>query len=279
MFFQKIDSAGRGPIAASILTATSVLQPDVILFAPAFPALHRRVHQGWLQVRDIAGQDASIQLRSLFPHDAQPRIAEIPTGSSEYLQAEMLAAHQRGRTLWLCDSHTDQDLRALVQTALRLSLRILWAGSGGLASALASEMHAPKSPSPSPPKPQANASLVICGTPHPVTHLQLQSLRSRRNTPVLEVNWSTTSSMEIRETFLRTHPEALILTGGDTAAFILRALECDSVLIGGEIAPGIPWGRISGGLADGCYIVTKSGGFGDEMSLITAIDFCTQDNL
>ena len=278
-FFQKIDSAGRGPIAANILTAEAIVQPDIILCAPAFPALGRVVRHGILHVRDIAGQDTSSHLASLFPDDVQPRIASIPTGAAADLQAAVLDAQARGKSLWLCDSGNDQDLRALVQAALRLSLRILWSGSGGLASALASEMlPAPISRS-TVPKPLCVTSLLICGTPHPVTRLQIQNLYAQRNVSIFEVNWGITSVKEVRENFLRVRPESLILTGGDTAAFVLNALDCASVLIGGELAPGIPWGRISGGLADGCPVITKSGGFGDEGSLVAAADFCTRGGI
>lgn len=278
-FFQKIDSAGRGPIAASILAAAAVVQPDIILCGPAFPALGRVVRHGILHVRDIAGQDTSIHLAALFPDDVQTRIASIPTGSTAHLQAAMLDAQVRGQNLWLCDSGNDQDLRALVQAASRLSLRILWSGSGGLASALASELLPPPLLHSTIPKPSGGPSLLICGTTHPVTRLQLQSLHALRNVPLLEVNWAIASAKELREHFLHIRPQSLILTGGDTAAFALDALDCNSILLGGELAPGIPWGRIAGGLADGCHVVTKSGGFGDEGSLVAALDFCTRGSL
>ncbi len=42
----------------------------------------------------------------------------------------------------------------------------------------------------------------------------------------------------------------------------VNALEADSFILQGELAPGIPWGLIQGGAAHGCIVVTKSGGFG-----------------
>jgi uncharacterized protein YgbK (DUF1537 family) len=42
----------------------------------------------------------------------------------------------------------------------------------------------------------------------------------------------------------------------------VQALEAHSFLLQGEIAPGIPWGLVQGGIAHGCLVVTKSGGFG-----------------
>lgn len=66
---------------------------------------------------------------------------------------------------------------------------------------------------------------------------------------------------------------SLVLTGGDTAAMVLRALGAESIEVLGEVVAGVPWGRVSGGLADGRFVVTKSGGFGDEMALVEAVKF------
>jgi uncharacterized protein YgbK (DUF1537 family) len=55
---------------------------------------------------------------------------------------------------------------------------------------------------------------------------------------------------------------------------MLRALDATSLRLGGEIEPGIPWGIVDDGLAAGCTVITKSGGFGTELSLKNAVDFC-----
>jgi uncharacterized protein YgbK (DUF1537 family) len=68
--------------------------------------------------------------------------------------------------------------------------------------------------------------------------------------------------MRIRSAFRKASPRALILTGGETALLAVHALEAHSFILQGEISPGIPWGLIQGGLAHGCVVVTKSGGFG-----------------
>jgi uncharacterized protein YgbK (DUF1537 family) len=67
---------------------------------------------------------------------------------------------------------------------------------------------------------------------------------------------------------------ALILTGGDTAAFVQRSLGASRIELGGELARGIPWGFVEGGVADGCVVITKSGGFGDRDTLVQAFEFC-----
>jgi uncharacterized protein YgbK (DUF1537 family) len=64
----------------------------------------------------------------------------------------------------------------------------------------------------------------------------------------------------------------LILTGGATASAICGQLGVREVNIFGELEVGVPWGRISSSLGDGCVLVTKAGGFGQTETLIRALD-------
>ncbi|NLE31391.1 four-carbon acid sugar kinase family protein [Candidatus Dojkabacteria bacterium] len=61
----------------------------------------------------------------------------------------------------------------------------------------------------------------------------------------------------------------LILSGGDTAFAVLRALESTGLEILEEVLPGIPYGRIIDGPNRGLGVVTKAGGFGDRDCLIS----------
>ena len=67
--------------------------------------------------------------------------------------------------------------------------------------------------------------------------------------------------------------DTIISSGGDTSQQILEALGAKGVLLENEIISGIPIGRIIEGIADGSTIITKSGGFGDENSLIKTVEF------
>jgi uncharacterized protein YgbK (DUF1537 family) len=55
----------------------------------------------------------------------------------------------------------------------------------------------------------------------------------------------------------------LFVTGGDTAAAVLRRLGADGVELAGELDPGVPFGCVTGGPRDGLFIATKAGGFGE----------------
>ncbi|HLS91789.1 MAG TPA: nucleotide-binding domain containing protein, partial [Limnochordia bacterium] len=63
-------------------------------------------------------------------------------------------------------------------------------------------------------------------------------------------------------------PDTLLLTGGETAASVLKALGAGALEIVAEHAPGVVISRIRGGRAEGAYVVTKAGSFGRESLLL-----------
>jgi uncharacterized protein YgbK (DUF1537 family) len=65
----------------------------------------------------------------------------------------------------------------------------------------------------------------------------------------------------------------LVVTGGDVALAVCAALGAAALSLIGEVAPGIPVGRIGGGPHAGLSLVTKAGGFGREDAIVTSIRF------
>jgi uncharacterized protein YgbK (DUF1537 family) len=65
----------------------------------------------------------------------------------------------------------------------------------------------------------------------------------------------------------------LVLCGGDIAVATCRALRADGIILGGEVQPGVPWGRLVGGEQPGFPVVTKAGGFGKPDVFHAAIRF------
>ena len=65
----------------------------------------------------------------------------------------------------------------------------------------------------------------------------------------------------------------LILTGGETAAAVCRALGCAALDLGGEVQPGVVWGRLGDGTHAGLPVITKAGGFGSPRALADALQF------
>ncbi|MCJ7549474.1 MAG: hypothetical protein MUQ30_07315, partial [Anaerolineae bacterium] len=65
----------------------------------------------------------------------------------------------------------------------------------------------------------------------------------------------------------------LVLTGGDAAIAVGRALGATAMRLRGEVEPGVPWGQLIGGGWDGLGVVTKAGGFGNADTLVSAVRF------
>lgn len=252
LFFKKIDSAARGPLAAEVLAAHRALSTRAILLAPAFPHAGRIVRDGILEIEDAVGQPTQVRLARLFPLTTRGRIFNVSRPS------ELSPAIASGKTVLICDSATQAELEALAREAQDIP-GLLYAGSAGLAQALASLNLARVPPA---IVPHAERTLVIAGSPHPVTKLQLENLDRSHDIRLLQMRFSFRARARIRSAFRTFAPQALILTGGETALLAVHALEAHSFIIQGEIATGIPWGLVQGGVAHGCVVVTKSGGFG-----------------
>jgi uncharacterized protein YgbK (DUF1537 family) len=156
---------------------------------------------------------------------------------------------------------------------------ILWTGSAGLARALAATLPPLRRGETIPFPHRDGRTLLFVGTDHPVTTLQVSHLEGHCQAPdraIHRVNWTSPSHDEIRQAFAASPTAALVLTGGETAAFVLEALDAASIMLAGELGPGIPWGIVEGGVADGCVVVTKSGGFGSREALVHVFDCCSQ---
>jgi D-threonate/D-erythronate kinase len=275
--FKKIDSAARGHFGLEISAALRASGANLALVAPAFPDAGRTVEAGALCVRDWSGQDRVISLRARFVHEEASAIEVLPAGSERELEQGIAHALSRGTRILLCDAVTQADLERLAAVALRAQQPIVWVGSAGLAYALAgllpvaSPAAAPRCAS------RRGRTLLFVGTTHPVTNLQISHLAQQpgaMDRAIHRVPCEGASVQEIVAAFSAEPVAALIVTGGDTAAFVLRALGASGIVLMGEIARGIPWGLIEGGMADGCVVVTKSGGFGQREALLHAFEFC-----
>jgi uncharacterized protein YgbK (DUF1537 family) len=254
LLFKKIDSAARGPVAAEILAAHRSFGSRAVLLAPAFPAAGRTVRNGILEIQDATGQHTQIDIASLFPPGSRSLIALVSRPE------ELAAALHTAKPVLLCDASTQSHLEALVRAAEQFP-GLLFAGSAGLAQALASR--AARRIRRVPPL-SASCTLIVAGSDHPVTKLQLETLDrvDPRAVQVLRIRHGRSDRARILNAFRTFAPQALILTGGDTALLAASTLGAHSFILHGELAPGIPWGIVQGGRSEGCIVITKSGGFG-----------------
>ncbi len=290
LLFKKIDSTLRGHAGVEIAAALDAFDCDAAVVCPAFPAMSRIVSAGHLRVTGDAG---------FAPIDVTSYLRE--QGIEQCLHADceaITAAISSGARAVVIDAVHDEDLDRIAAAGLATGLRILWAGSAGLAAALARTLH-PATQSHS--RPVATGPLLFClGSSHPVTVAQELALVSRMRVPVVHAERTTreaigaelrqgrhvvlriprgaVSKEQLKELLPNDRVSAVVLSGGDTASLFCRAAGVEHIDLVDEVLPGIPYGVIRGGAFDGISIVTKSGGFGDPDALIQVAEYFSCPN-
>ncbi len=289
--YKKIDSTLRGSPGeelAALMLSTGLRQA---LVCPAFPAQGRLTRNG---VQHAPGLDP-IELRPLF---ARARLAVrlgLPGDSSV-------------EGIWIADAESDADLERLAASSRDTGLRLL-CGSAGLARPLASLLSEGVEPV-FVQRPTARRGLIVTGSRSPVTARQVEFLCAQgyplwQPDPASILNpesfrpGSVPSQSSILSTtrlayvpgeeaalarllaaaaarlVMEGGADALVLTGGDIAAAVCVELQASAICLGGEVQPGIAWGRLEGGLAPGLSIITKAGAFGGEDALFASVLFLT----
>ena len=228
---------------------------------PAFPAMGRTLVGGRLYVHGVESTPAC-HLPSMLPSDRRFQIE---------------------------DAATEEELSGIARMALDQDPPALLVGSAGLARAAAAIVGGRygRPASSETPRGDKRPGVFVVGTLHEVTAAQVahllescpaQEVEARRlNSSRFEEAADSQASLVVRIPLDRFTEEALgglvqaaergllgglLVTGGDTARLVCRAMRADAIQLRGEIAPGIPWGVIEGGAADGVQIVTKAGSFG-----------------
>jgi len=221
---------------------------------------------------------------------------------------------QKSAAVWIADAKSEDDLYRLAQAAIASSIRLL-CGSAGLARALAQVLPLRREVArPDLPSPPRGPILVIAGSRHPMVARQVKQAH-RRGAVVIRPSAAfrglritaarvaqhlaagrdvvlTTAEMsdsplgkeavaahlgEIARHVVEQVPVGgMILTGGDIAVAVCKALEGMTIWLQGEIERGIPWGRWVDGIATGMPVVTKAGGFGKKDVLARAIELLRQ---
>jgi len=191
----------------------------------------------------------------------------------------------------VADAETDADLSALAHATLGRSDLVL-AGSAGLAQAAAVAWGRAGS---APALPDAGSRLVVAGSRHPATHEQIAAVerggltgvrvkrggsvdirrvvdRLREGTgafiassdafdgPRDEV--ATRLAAVASAVLAEVSPALLVLTGGDTALAVLRALGARRLELDGAPASGLALGRLVRDGRPPLTVLTKAGGFG-----------------
>jgi uncharacterized protein YgbK (DUF1537 family) len=270
--FKKIDSLLRGPAVAEIAACMHAGIWRHCALAPAFPYQGRatdagrqyvRSANGWIAVGDdlVAG----LRLMGVIARPSEPDSRLRP-----------------GVTVF--DAETDADLQRIVATVRRCAEPVLWAGTGGLAQAIAAgHPHPAATPLPRP-------ILGVFGSDQPATAQQLaacephwlkiegqgfDAIPLRLDDPGVALvsfdfpaDTARASAAEriaagIRRLIDRIGPPGtVVVAGGETLRSLCEAAGAASLLVQGRLEPGVARSVMSGGRWNGVTVVSKSGAFG-----------------
>jgi len=290
VLFKKIDSLLRGNAGWEIRAALDAFGCEVAILTPAFPEMHRIVRNGLLYLEGVP---------DWRPIDVQAHLKSQGLEHLVHVQCEAVQdAIRRGSRYISVETTCNQDLEVITRSALESGKRILWAGSAGLAAAVAAGLdQAGCGVAAGRERPSASGRPVLfcIGTNHSITAIQVLELLQRRpcrrcdqgkiapqvREHVILTISPDASPQQLREDLARIPDTfgAVLLSGGRTAALICQALGIKAIKLEGEIVSGFPWGFLEGGTWENFPVATKSGAFGETDALVRVADFfsCPQN--
>jgi uncharacterized protein YgbK (DUF1537 family) len=280
--YVKIDSTLRGWPREHVRAALDSWHPlATAIICPAAPALGRTVIGGRVYVH---GERATLSPARTDP--VAPTRSDLLTELFDAALIELPAlAGAIGRVpAVVIDASTEEELEEIAAVVDRSGRLAVPVGSAGLAAALGT-----RSSGRAPERPRVDDVLVVVTSVHPVSQAQLAAIEGLVPIVLPPPLESATVAHEqavkaAREVADRAAPlilarpgAAIVVIGGDGTDALLSALDADGVVVLGSLLPGVPYGRIRGGLADGTIIATKSGGFGTPVTLIETIRILTEE--
>ena len=291
LVYKKIDSTLRGPIAAELAALMQRWPEARVLFSPANPAVGRTVGAGVLRVHGVPVSETE------FARDPVSPVTE----SSLHRLLDGLPADR----LVIADAQTEADLNRAVERMSATKGPWVAVGSGALARPVAAHRGGVSRSSTAAAVITSGPALLVCGSAHAANRRQAETLTRARGVSVREVRPAAASilgpevaavleagtgvaliveetrgdSAIIRHTLAatvkdvldRTTVHRLLLTGGETAFAVCRALQIDALAFADEIEPGLSLAHVGTG-ARALRLAIKPGGFGSEKTWVHAWD-------
>lgn len=312
LLYKKVDSTLRGAVAAELGGALEGAGRLRVILAPAFPAQGRTVVEGILRIDGRPATETAIARDPGFPPTGASVLALLGVGGPHPVSPVPLATVRRGPAAvaarlarstgsLVSDAESDADL-AVLATAIE-GLPVLLAGSAGFATALAARL---TGVAPQPAVHPRRPLFVVSGSAHPATRAQVARLETRGFPGTWLGSEAAGDRLPPDGAFLAAHPEpantddprrgamavrlaeatrqrlergaprTLLLTGGETAYSVCRALGVTGIALAGQVEPGLPIGALLGGPFAGLGVITKAGGFGDPDTLVRLYEGATR---
>lgn len=306
LLYKKIDSTLKGNLAVEICAAMKICKVSLAIVAPAFPAMGRILEDGFL--RGTGGAVVQeVHLPSLLGEQGAGNVAhvgiDVLRGGVSVIDRNLRSGMSGEPRIVVFDTRTQEHLSLIAQAAMSLEERPLLVGSAGLSAEVAAILAkaykrkvqvAPRTAGAAAAK---RSVVMFIGSNNPVTLAQVEYLSSHRLVNCLSfaegfgglVHSAIKAQRHLVVTVGRDEDEnvvaafasrifemgcaGLFFSGGDTAHMICRAIDVRGIRLENEILPGVPWGKIVGGPADGLPVAMKAGGFGKKQALVAVADF------
>ncbi|MET1020851.1 MAG: four-carbon acid sugar kinase family protein [Arthrobacter sp.] len=280
------------------------------IVAPAFPATGRTTHGGVVHVNGVQNTHGAFGGDVAGALAAGGVTGEVlpgqPGRTPEELAGHLRDVQQRGIDAVVLDAGSDRDLQDIAAAAELLDFPALLVGSGGLAGHIAAARNGIHTRGLQLPRisrtltvigsysglaRQQTEALVAAGVEHiTLDHATLDDsavprkvaeAMARTNvvlTPDPMGTVDKSQALVVAEALARAtaagigHCDALVLTGGETATAVLKALGAGSFTVLGEVEPGVVMSLLPEPLP---LLVTKAGAFGDAGTLARTTQFLT----
>jgi uncharacterized protein YgbK (DUF1537 family) len=285
-YFKKIDSTLRGRIGAEVAALLDATGARSAIVCPALPSEGRAVVDRVLFVGGLPVAETPVAADPEFPAirtsnvvdllrpDVDRPLAWLPL---DQVRAGVPALSARMTrltgTVMVADAERDEDLDAIVQAALPLKSRPVLVGAAGLARALAAALGMLGSDA---EIPVGRRWLIVAGSAHPATRAQVAAARaaglavlSTPDEPESDRSAAVARlAAQARATLANGSYDVVVVTGGETALALYRALGAERVDLLGAPCPGLAFGHLRSGDRT-LPLVTKAGGFGLPDLLVT----------
>jgi len=301
--FKKVDSLMRGQVAVELCALADALPDRVLVLCPAVPRQKRLVVDGHIQAELADG--ASLTIGPLEDLITGLRTRHVTGDASLELPLALASARSTGTRCLVVDARTDEELDGIVAAGSAFD-SIAWAGAAGLAGAVARSVTAPDRPRRR-DVPDVERALVVVGSDTEVGRAQgrvlsesgvltialpaaalalglreeLDRMATRVATSLARSSLLVTidgpvdhaSRGRVAASLARVvadalpSADALVVSGGATARSILEHAGVPHLDLVDEIEPGVVLSTARVGDRD-LTVVTKSGSFGDGLTLV-----------
>jgi len=276
VIFKKTDSALRGPAGAELEGMLASLGPRRVIVAPAIPRIGKTTRGGMLYEHGVPL--------------TQTAYANDPSSPARSACIAEILAETGQVDCHIADAETDDDLRRLVDETLAQKEPVLFAGSLGLADALARRLE--PAPEVKSQIPAAVRIALVSGSLYERT--QEQILRAVAGGTVLReidaAGLPDSSPIILRlcglsaPAFLTAVGQAaawvrtagvdgLGIIGGETAYHLFQRLGTSRLRVMGRMAEVISYGVMLDGALAGCPFVMKGGSVGPDDALELMIQY------